>query len=198
MTTEFYPTPAFPVSEALQWSPPQQFELTAEQADWLLYEGSLTQRLKEVGGNFSVKLLGQQVLEPTPEEKQRLNLNCNVVVREVLLYCDKQPWVFARSLFSPSAEQASTLNLQQLGNQSLGESLFARSDLHCGDIEVAAVGGEHPVAQLNQRWFQKSRTLLGRRRMFSTAGEQLLVSEIFLEPSSLYSASETFRRNKRS
>ncbi|WP_414653951.1 chorismate lyase, partial [Idiomarina abyssalis] len=58
MTTEFYPTPAFPVSEALQWSPPQQFELTAEQADWLLYEGSLTQRLKEVGGNFSVKLLG--------------------------------------------------------------------------------------------------------------------------------------------
>ena len=198
MTTEFYPTPAFPVSEALQWSPPQQFELTAEQADWLLYEGSLTQRLKEVGGNFSVKLLGQQVLEPTPEEKQRLNLNCNVVVREVLLYCDKQPWVFARSLFSPSAEQASTLNLQQLGNQPLGESLFARSDLHCGDIEVAVVCGEHPVAQLNQQWFQKDHALLGRRRMFSTAGEQLLVSEIFLEPSSLYSASETFRRNKRS
>ncbi|MGM0429588.1 MAG: chorismate--pyruvate lyase family protein [Pseudomonadota bacterium] len=198
MTTEFYPKPVFPVSQALTWGPPQQFKLTTEQADWLLYEGSLTQRLKQVGGNFSVKLLGQQVLEPTAEEKQRLNLNCNVVVREVLLYCDKQPWVFARSLFSPSAEQASTLNLQQLGNQSLGESLFARSDLHCGDIEVAEVGGEHPVAQLNQQWFQKDHALLGRRRMFSTAGEQLLVSEIFLEPSSLYSSSDTFLRNKRS
>lgn len=190
MTTEFYPTPAFPISEALLWVPPQQLKLTTQQADWLLYEGSLTQRLKQVGQQFSVELLGQQLLAPHAEERQRLNCKDNVVIREVLLYCNEQPWVFARSLFSPSAESNNTLNLQQLGNQSLGESLFARDDLHCGPIEIAEVSPEHPVGQMNKQWFQLKRTLLGRRRMFSTSGEQLLVSEIFLEPSSLYALPE--------
>lgn len=189
MTTEFYPTPAFPVSKALHWLPPEQLELTPIQADWLLYEGSLTERLKQAGQHFSVKLLGQQLLVPNTEEKQRFKGKEQVVVREVLLYCDEKPWVFARSLFSPSAENANTLNLQKLGNQSLGESLFARSDLHCGPIEVAKVALTHPVAQLNQQWFGQNQKLLGRRRMFSTGGEQLLVSEIFLQPSPLYSSS---------
>lgn len=188
MTTEFYATPAFPVSKALQWTPPEQLELTPTQADWLLYEGSLTERLKQVGQHFSVKLLGQQLLTPNTEEKQRLKGKDQAVIREVLLYCNEKPWVFARSLFSPSAENADTLNLQQLGNQSLGESLFARSDLHCGDIEVAEAVLTHPVAQLNQLWFGQNQRLLGRRRMFSTGGEQLLVSEIFLQPSPLYSS----------
>ncbi|HAS22088.1 MAG TPA: chorismate--pyruvate lyase, partial [Idiomarina loihiensis] len=135
------------------------------------------------------RLLGQQLLDPHAEEKQRLNRKEPVVVREVLLYCNEKPWVFARSLFSPSAENAGTLNLQKLGTQSLGESLFVRSDLRCGQIEVAEVTLGHPVVQLNQQWFAQKRSLLGRRRMFSTSGEQLLVSEIFLEPSSLYCSS---------
>lgn len=188
MTTEFYATPAFPVSKALQWTPPEQLELTPTQADWLLYEGSLTERLKQVGQQFSVKLLGQQLLAPNMEEKQRLKGKDQAVIREVLLYCNEKPWVFARSLFSPSAENADTLNLQQLGNQSLGESLFARSDLYCGDIEVAKVALEHPVARLNQQWFGINQRLLSRRRIFSTGGEQLLVSEVFLQPSPLYSS----------
>ena len=188
MTTEFYATPAFPVSKALQWTPPEQLELTPTQADWLLYEGSLTERLKQIGQQFSVKLLGQQLLAPNTEEKQRLKGKDQVVIREVLLYCNEKPWVFARSLFSPSAENANTLNLQQLGNQSLGESLFARSDLYCGDIEVAKVALEHPVARLNQQWFGINQRLLSRRRIFSTGGEQLLVSEVFLQPSPLYSS----------
>lgn len=188
MTTEFYATPAFPVSKALQWTPPEQLELTPTQADWLLYEGSLTERLKQIGQQFSVKLLGQQLLAPNTEEKQRLKGKDQAVIREVLLYCNEKPWVFARSLFSPSAENADTLNLQQLGNQSLGESLFARSDLYCGDIEVAKVALEHPVARLNQQWFGINQRLLSRRRIFSTGGEQLLVSEVFLQPSPLYSS----------
>lgn len=188
MTTEFYATPVFPVSKALQWMPPEQLELTSTQADWLLYEGSLTERLKQVGQQFSVKLLGQQLLAPNTEEKQRLKGKDQVVIREVLLYCNEKPWVFARSLFSPSAENANTLNLQQLGNQSLGEPLFARNDLHCGPIEVAEVALMHPVAQLNLRWFGKKQRLLARRRIFSTGGEQLLVSEVFLQPSSLYAS----------
>ncbi|MCK7458867.1 chorismate--pyruvate lyase family protein [Idiomarina aminovorans] len=186
MITEFYPTPVFPVSETLCWVPPKQLALTPEQADWLLYEGSLTQRLKQVGQQFSVKLLGQQQLAPHAEESERLKHHGPVVIREVLLCCNEVPWVFARSLFLPSAESSGTLNLQKLGNESLGESLFACKDLYCGPIEVATVNSAHSVAQLNHQWFDQKRPLLGRRRMFSTSGEQLLVSEIFLEPSSLY------------
>jgi len=189
MTTEFYPTPNFPLSEALHWVPPKQLTLTSEQADWLLYEGSLTQRLKQVGEQFSVKLLGQELLNPYAEESLRLNHKGQVIVREVLLYCNEQPWVFARSLFLPSAERSRALNLESLGNQSLGESLFAREDLHCGPIEIAKVSPEHSVARLNYQWFDQKRALLGRRRMFSTSGEQLLVSEVFLEPSSIYPSS---------
>lgn len=189
MTTEFYPLPRFPASEALDWVPPQQLTLTDTQADWLLYEGSLTARLKRIGKQFSVQLLGQAQHPPHAEERRRVAHERPVVVREVLLYCNHQPWVFARSLFSPRAENANTLNLKTLGEQSLGESLFGRDDLHSGSIEVADVQPNHPVAEWNTRWFHSTRHLLGRRRMFSTQGEQLLVSEVFLEPSPLYSRS---------
>ena len=103
MTTEFYATPAFPVSKALQWTPPEQLELTSTQTDWLLYEGSLTERLKQVGQQFSVKLLGQQLLAPNTEEKQRLKGKDQVVIREVLLYCNEKPWVFAPRLLDERA-----------------------------------------------------------------------------------------------
>lgn len=190
MTTEFYPLPRFPASEPLDWvSSPQQLTLTDTQADWLLYEGSLTARLKRIGKQFSVQLLGQAQHPPHAEERRRVAHERPVVVREVLLYCNHQPWVFARSLFSPRAENANTLNLKTLGEQSLGESLFGRDDLHSSAIEVADVGLTHPVAKWNRRWFHTERPLLGRRRMFSTQGEQLLVSEVFLEPSPLYSRS---------
>jgi len=47
----------------------------------------------------------------------------------------------------------------------------------------------HVIGKLNQQWFNHSKPLLGRRRIFSTAGEQLLVSEIFLTSSPIYEGS---------
>lgn len=186
MTTELYPTPQFPVSEPLNWQSPAQFTLTDTQRDWLCYEGSLTQRLKSVSGHFEVRLLGQQEMRPHEEEYQRLSQPSSAVVREVLLYCDNKPWVFARSIFTKSAEKNEQLQLSELGNRSLGDSLFQRDDLTSGPIEIAEVAKSHIVGQLNQQWYHQAQTLFGRRRIFSTSGEHLLVSEIFLTSSPIY------------
>ena len=186
MTTELYPAPTFPVSEPLKWQAPDKVELTPIQHDWLCFEGSLTQRLKSNCGHFEVRLLGQQEMLPHDEECRRLKQSQPAVVREVLLYCDGKPWVFARSIFAKSAENNEQLQLSELGNRSLGDSLFQREDLTSGPIEVATVAESHVIGKLNQQWFSQSKPLLGRRRIFSTAGEQLLVSEVFLTSSPLY------------
>ena len=123
---------------------------------------------------------------PHDEECHRLKQNQPAIVREVLLYCDDKPWVFARSIFAKSAENNEQLRLSKLGNRSLGDSLFQRDDLTSGSIEIATVTESHVIGKLNQQWFSQSNPLLGRRRIFSTAGEQLLVSEIFLTSSPLY------------
>lgn len=186
MTTELYPTPEFPISEPLQWQAADSCQLSDTQQDWLCFEGSLTQRLKNTCKHFKVRLLGQKEMHPHNEECQRLGQSADVVVREVLLYCDNTPWVFARSLFAKSAENNDLLQLSELGSRSLGDSLFQRNDLTSGPIEVATVPASHIVGKLNQQWFEQSHSLLGRRRIFSTAGEQLLVSEVFLSSSPLY------------
>jgi len=66
---------------------------------WLFDRGSLTQHLTTASkGAFRVQILQQEVMHPRLSEQGLLDMpnRSLALVREVFLYGNNQPWVFAR------------------------------------------------------------------------------------------------------
>jgi len=85
----------------------------------------------------------------------------NFIVREVSLYGDNQPVVFARSVIPKNAK---TDSIMRIGNKPLGEILFTDPNTLREPIEVT---------------FQND--IWGRRSVFVMNNSRILVSEFFLE-----------------
>jgi chorismate--pyruvate lyase len=151
---------------------------------WLLDAGSLTRRLVQVSnGHFRVEVLRQGYLPTLPVERQELGLGMREwpFVREVLLRCHDQPWVFARTLIPRTTLQGRVRGLTHLGTKPLGAVLFSDPQVRRGPIAVARLqparlGLDLPAAT----------PLWGRRSVFYISGLPLLVSEYFLPDCPLY------------
>ncbi|QBF82954.1 chorismate lyase [Shewanella maritima] len=172
---------SFPYGESIQWfSPKTSHNLPQTQLkDWLLDEGSLTQKLKAHCQQFSVTVLGEHLHSPLDGECP--HSQHPMWIREVLLSLDGTPWVFARTLIPQSIIDSPQHTFATLGNRPLGELLFNSEHITPGDIEVAQFASCGKLAYLAQSLKQEvSDTLWGRRRYFDLEGQQLIVSEIFL------------------
>lgn len=130
------------VSEFLDWLSADRLPspLEPDLHDWLYVDkGSLTRRLTELAdGAFSVTPLREawQLLRAdecaalgVPEESEGW-------VREVYLCGHGQPWVFARSVAARAQLEESGLDLQRLGNRSLGELLFSDPAFARGTLQA--------------------------------------------------------------
>jgi len=104
-----------------------------------------------------------------------------VLVREVILYCDDTPQVFARSLLPLTSLTGSEQQLAHLGNQPLGQVIFNSPDLERKDIEVACLGPQTPVAALARTLdLEDVGRLWGRRSLFYLQHKPIMVAEVFL------------------
>jgi chorismate--pyruvate lyase len=156
----------------------------AELASWLFDPGSLTARLIKVcPGKFRVQVLSQRWCAPLHNEIKRLRMRERQVsfIREVFLYCDDQPWVFARTVIPRKTLSGKQKHLAHLGSRPLGAVLFADPQMRRDEIEATCL---HPHEQL----FHKAVAVLssaptciwGRRSVFYLNNKPLLVNEIFL------------------
>ena len=95
-------------------------------------------------------------------------------LREVMLWCDDMPCVYAQS-WLPESTLEQMQPLARLGAQPLGEYIFQHASLERGAIEVALLepGLLLPVVGRQQQ-------LWARRSVFSVQQQPLLVQEIFL------------------
>jgi chorismate--pyruvate lyase len=150
---------------------------------WLLDTGSLTEKLQSQCHHFSLQLLGQDQRDPTQAEKQRLaaSANQNWQVREVILYGDQQPWVFARSVISQSLYE---LDMAEIGAQPLGQIIFNDARFVRQPFELCHLSAEHPL--LSNLGIKYQRPLWGRRSLFTFQQSKLLIAEIFLPQSPAY------------
>ncbi|MGQ4276766.1 chorismate--pyruvate lyase family protein [Pseudidiomarina sp. E22-M8] len=153
--------------------------------DWLLDPASLTAKLKARTTQFAVQLLGQHQVPLLADERRWLGHQQSGVVREVILWCDHKPWIFARSVFPMQALAQQQLRLDDLGNKPLGEHLFKQPDLTRSAVEVSSFTSESKVGQLHQQLGFRPATLWGRRSCFTAAGQQVLVAEVFIGASPL-------------
>lgn len=205
----------FPVTLSSHWRDAKHYSLSELLQSWLLDPNSLTARLKSHCQHFRVELLGQEITRCQENEAVALiPAGEQVLVREVVLFCDERPHVFARSLLPLASLTGAEQVLANLGTQSLGQVLFNNPSLERQAIEVAEFGINSPVGRLVQQLpfylqqssAQPSKTpdppaslaherLWGRRSIFVLEKKPLMVAEVFLPDAIAYQRTLEARRS---
>ncbi len=155
-------------------------ELSAGVRGLLLDQGSLTARLVAAsGGHFAVRLVGQSWQRPLPGERAVLGLRqtARALVREVVLECHGEAWVFARSVLPAASLTGELRHLRRFGARSLGALLFADPRLAREEFELSLIGPTDPLVPAALRG---PHALWARRSVFRVGGKSLLVQEVFL------------------
>ena len=172
----------FPVTMPTLWHDASGLDVEDTLLDWLLDPSSLTARLKKYCQSFRVEVLGQRIEHCHPlEANDDIIVGEQVLVREVLLYCDDKPQVFARSLLPLRSLTGTEKQLAHLGNESLGQVLFNNPELARKCIEVSSFNHNSSLPKLTQSLGLSQEPLLwGRRSVFILHEKPLMVAEVFL------------------
>lgn len=109
-------------------------ELPYQVADWLLEFGSLTEKLNRHSKNpVKLDLLLQAPGTIASSEQQAMATDANQLPqREVVLYANDKPWIFARTIVSEESQQL----IEQLGQQPLGSILFNNEHLRRQFLQI--------------------------------------------------------------
>ncbi len=153
-------------------------ELPREIRRVLLDSGSLTARLMKASeGDFSVQVLAQSWRRPYLNESQLLGIEPRqkALIREVLLLCHGQPWVYARSVIPHQSLQGRLGFLRHLKNSALGALLFKDPFLRRSHFQITQI--ELPQKDIP---ITGQARVFGRRSLFHLYGQPLLVAEVFL------------------
>ncbi len=152
---------------------------------WLTDRISLTVKLAAHCSQFRVQRLHQQRAMALADEFRALGLARRIGVqeREVLLRCDGAPAVFAHTVVPQSASATDWPFFGNLGERSLGFTLFCDPQVARGALQYARLQPGHPLLQraaaaIGATGF--SRPLLARRCLFQRRRGTLLVTEVFL------------------
>lgn len=172
----------FPITIDTQWMQFAPVGIDATLASWLFDPASLTARLKEHCLEFRVEVLGE-VLDKCSEDEANefIVQGQDVIVREVLLWCDNQPQVFARSLLPLTSLTGDQTVLSNLGSESLGQVLFNLDNLERKAIEVSFIEGASVLTPLlDQLNLPLNKRLAARRSIFLVDAKPVMVAEVFL------------------
>jgi len=148
---------------------------------WLRDRGSLTAKLIALShGCFRVEVVRQVYAYPTLSERLALGMAQHqlALVREVVLYGNNEPWVFARSLLPITSLTGPLRHLRKQGNRPLGALLFSLPRLQRSVMVVACINRQHGYVPAE---FMGEEPVWGRRSVFSIDDRGLLVSEVFLD-----------------
>lgn len=183
----------FPVTLTGAWCSPSDDScmlLSDTLKSWLLDEGSLTARLKSQCETFRLEVVGeQQQLCASAEACELIAEGTPVLVREVILYCDDIPQVFARSLLPISSLTGEEGSLAKLGNQPLGQVLFNNPSLQRQAFALSTFNSDSSVAKLAQTLSCRTdhnALLWGRRSILTLNNKPLMVAEVFLPQAFAY------------
>ena len=181
----------FPVGIPSSWAAPDQYSINNNYLqDWLLNTGSLTERLKSECAQFHLTLLGQRHEKITLEEFRQVCSSEHPYkaedwqVREVLLWGDGQPWVFARSIIP---QRLCENNFENLNTMPLGQLIFNDVRFKRMPIEVThMLDSKTFLNALHLSAIDSQSALWGRRSVFHFENLKMMVSEVFLPQSPAY------------
>ncbi len=150
---------------------------------WLRDRGSLTQRIRSRCNAFSVRPVRSGLARIAFDESAVLGLGPHrrAWSREVFLYADSQPVVFAHSACAQKHLRGPWGGVAGLGSKPLGELLFTHPLVERRPLHYKALHPHHPL-------YRSAAVVLGdapgrlwaRRSLFLLHGAPLLVTEVFL------------------
>lgn len=158
-------------------------EAPAVLQEWLMSEGSLTEKLTATcNDGFNVELLHQTLTFATEAAAAALGIEegSALLHREVLLNDGDKPLVFACSLLPEVALIGRYEELRQLDERPLGHWIFAEPALQRSRMGFAVIPADAPLFVRVPESQIVSAELWGRVTYFSGAAAPLLVSEFFL------------------
>ena len=182
----------FPINLTANWQSKPVQQLSPLLFDWLNDPNSLTARLKTNCETFRVEVLGQQIESCSLKESNTvINEGDRVLVREVLLYCDEIPQVYARSLLPLSSLTGEEEELARLGNRPLGQMLFKNPNLQRKNLKISSFEQSPSLSGLlNILKLDDSGLLWGRRSLFYLNNKAFSVAEIFLPGAFAYAQAQ--------
>jgi len=157
--------------------------LAHEYHAWLIDSGSLTARLQQRYRDFSVRASVIRRTKPDYEESSLLHLPTAVsaLIREVLLYGNGQPVVFAHSILPCKSLRGEWRGLGVLGNKPLGATLFANPKVKRTPLTYKKLSAHHALYRAAIRHVAaRPEYLWARRSIFSLNCASIMVTEVFL------------------
>ncbi len=155
----------------------------AELAPWLRDRGSLTRRIQQRCTSFAVRGVRSGLARIALDESALLGIAPQQMAysREVFLYADGQPVVFAHSALADAHLRGVWSAVRTLGSKPLGALLFAHPLVARKPLHYQTLRNTHPLYKraagiLND----PPHRLWARRSLFHLNGAPLLVTEVFL------------------
>lgn len=151
------------------------------QALWpyLVEARSLTERLRaKAGGAFHVRVLEEGAVALPAEDAALLHIKAGEqgFMRQVYL-CGSEPMVYARSLAAGEGARW----LEELGDNPLGQKVFAEKDVRRSPIEATHLSPGQPLYEAAVvRLDRKPAELWARRSLLTVKGAAILIYECFL------------------
>ena len=135
-------------------------------APWLRDRGSLTQRIQQRCTRFAVDKVRTGLARIALDESALLGIAPQQLAysREVFLYADDQPVVFAHSALAPEHLRSAWSAVRTLGNKPLGALLFAHPLVERKPLHYKALRNTHPL-------YQRAATVLRNHSINSVRGE---------------------------
>nr|WP_269468601.1 chorismate lyase [Alteromonas sp. ASW11-130] len=174
---------SFPVGLDVNWEDADKVTIPNPYLkNWLLDTGSLTERLQAMCRQFSLQKLGQeeQILHKCEQEWLTTDNTTRWYIREVVLFGDHQPWVFARSVIPHQLVEG---ELSGIGSQPLGKIIFNDHRFTRSEFQLCKINSDK-MARFNPD--QTNATLWGRRSKFTCNEVDMLVAEVFLAQAPVY------------
>ncbi|CAG0975755.1 chorismate--pyruvate lyase [Methylophilaceae bacterium] len=150
---------------------------------WLIDDGSLTKRLQSVSTEFAVKPSRHQYAKAQVDESLLLGIprRQNTLLREVHLYCNNVPVVFAHSVLPRRSLRGEWLALGHLGNKPLGAALFMNPRVTRTPLEFKKLSKQHALYRRAVRHLAaRPQALWARRSIFRLNRCAIMVTEVFL------------------
>jgi chorismate--pyruvate lyase len=155
----------------------------ADLTPWLQDHGSLTQRTQQRCTHFAVRGVYNRLARIAQNESALLGIAPQqpAYLREVFLYADDQPVVFAHSALASEHLRSVWSAVRTLGNKPLGALLFAYPLVERKPLHYKALCNTHPLYQRDAAVLNNlPHRLWARRSLFYLHDAPLLVTEVFL------------------
>ena len=155
----------------------------ADLAPWLRDRGSLTQRIQQRCDDFAVRGVHSGLARIALDEAALLGIAPQHLAysREVFLYADGVPVVFAHSACARQHLRGAWSAVSGLGSKPLGVLLFAHPLVERRPLHYKALRSGHPLYQRAAAVLSHPPDRLwARRSLFYLYGAPLLVTEVFL------------------